>query len=102
MTAEAIDAVGCVLGRGSATATDLEPGATSNPTTLFVRPQPANGCAVVDAGGGGGEEDAGTDAGHDAGHEDAGTDAPADAGSDAPDDAPEDAGPDAPADASAD
>jgi hypothetical protein len=95
VTAEAVDGVACVLGRGSATVTDLESGATSNPTTLFIRPLPASGCAVADAGGGGEEEDAGHE---DAGHEDAGTDAPADAGTAAPDDA----GTDAPADASVD
>jgi hypothetical protein len=93
VTAEATDGVGCVLGKGSATVTDLESGATSNPTTLFIRPLPASGCAVVDAGGG--EDD-------DAGDDDAGTDAPVDAGTDASDDAPEDAGTDAPADAAAD
>lgn len=98
VTAEATDGVGCVLGKGSATVTDLESGATSNPTTLFIRPLPASGCAVVDAGSGGEEEDAGTDAGDD----DAGTDAPADAGTDATDDAAEDAGTEAPADAPAD
>lgn len=103
VTADAVDGVGCVLGSGSATVTDLESGATSNPTTLFIRPLPASGCAVVDAGDGGEEEDAGTDAGDDGGTDDAGTDAPADAGTDAAADAPEDAvGPDAPADAPAD
>ena len=98
VTAEATDGVGCVLGKGSVTVTGLESGAISDPTTLFIRPLPASGCAIVDAGGGGDEEDAGTDAGH----EDAGTDAPADAGPDATDDAPEDTGTDAPADASVD
>ena len=49
VTAEALDAVDCVLGSGSATVPALEDGATSAPTTLFVRPQPANGC-VPDAG----------------------------------------------------
>jgi hypothetical protein len=78
VTAEALDAFDCVLGSGSATAPALKAGATSDPLTLFVRPQPANGC-VPDAG----TEDAGTDAGEDAGTdegEDAGTDAAADAG----------------------
>jgi hypothetical protein len=55
VTAEALDGVSCVLGRGSATVTDLESGDTSAPTTLFIRPLPASGCAVADAGGGGDE-----------------------------------------------
>ena len=58
VTAEALDAVDCVLGSGSATVPALEDGATSAPTTLFVRPQPANGC-VPDAGTDAGGEDAG-------------------------------------------
>jgi hypothetical protein len=86
VTAEALDAVDCVLGSGTATVPALEEGATSNPTTLFVRPLPANGC-VVDAGSGGddagdidaGDVDAGdVDAGVDAGDSDAGNDATAD------------------------
>lgn len=93
VTAEALDAVDCVLGSGSATAPALKAGATSDPLTLFVRPQPANGC-VPDAG----MEDAGTDGGEDAGMDapvDAGTDAEADAGVDAEADAAEEAGTDA-------
>lgn len=81
VTAEALDAVDCVLGSGSATAPSLKAGDTSAPLTLFVRPQPANGC-VPDAG----MEDAGTDAGDDAAT-DAGDDAPVDAGTDAGEDA---------------
>jgi len=70
VTAEALDGVGCVLGRGSATVTGLESGTTSAPTTLFIRPLPASGCEVVDAGGGN------QDAGGDTGSADAGTDTP--------------------------
>jgi len=88
VTAEALDAGDCVLGSGSATVPALEDGATSAPTTLFVRPQPANGCVP----------DAGTDAGGD----DAGSDAPVDASTDATDDAGTDAAPDAEADAGVD
>ena len=106
VTAEATDGVDCVLGRGSATVPGLESGATSDPTTLFIRPLPASGCAIVDAGGGGEEEDAGTDAGSDASKTREPTtpvptltptqarcsdDAPADAGTDASADAPADA-----------
>jgi hypothetical protein len=80
VTAEALDGVSCVLGRGSATVTDLESGGTSAPTTLFIRPLPASGCEIVDAGGG--NEDAGgggVDAG---GNVDAGADAIDDASTD--------------------
>ena len=51
--AEALDAVDCVLGIGSATVPALAAGATSAPTTLFVRPQPGNGCtwSMPDTGG---------------------------------------------------
>jgi hypothetical protein len=59
VTAEALDGVYCALGRGSATVTGLESGATSEATKLFIRPQPGSGCARVDAGGG--DQDAGTD-----------------------------------------
>ena len=86
VTAEALDAADCVLGRGEATVPKLEAGATSAPTTLFVRPRPENGC-VVDAGM---PDSGGEDApGHDA-SEDASQDAGADAGEDAPEDAPGD------------
>ena len=89
--AQALDAADCVLGSGSATAPALKAGATSDPLTLFVRPQPANGC-VPDAGPDtGGGEDAGTDAEADA-PGDAGTDAEADAGTDTGVDAAVDAG----------
>ena len=91
---EALDAVECVLGRGSATVPMLDSGATSDPVTVFVRPVSGNDCTVVDAGSdaGGGGEDAGPDA-----TEDAGTDATADAGTDATD-AVDDAATDATAD----
>lgn len=112
VTAEALDAVDCVLGSGTATALSLKAGAISAPTTLFIRPQPANGC-VPDAGmetDGGGGDDAGTDAetdapvdaGVDAAEEvgvdaevDAGADRAVDAGADAADEAGTDAEPDA-------
>lgn len=87
VTAEALDADDCVLGSGSATVPALEDGATSAPTTLFVRPQPANVCVP----------DAGTH--EDAGGEDAGSDVPVDAGVDAADDTGTDAAVDAAADA---
>jgi hypothetical protein len=88
VTAEALDGIDCVLGSGSATVPALEDGAISAPTTLFVRPQPANGCVP--------------DAGTDAGGEDAGSDAPVDAGTDAMDDAGTDTVVDAEADAGVD
>jgi len=100
--AEVLDAVDCVLGIGSAGVPALAAGAISAPTTLFVRPQPDNGCAF-DAGTGGidaGEPDTGgadadePDAGDDAGV-DADDDAGDDAGVDADDDADDDAGMDA-------
>jgi hypothetical protein len=65
----------------------LKAGATSEPTKLFIRALPANGCVP----------DAGTDAG-----EDAGTDAGTDAGADAPDDTGTDAGDDAGTDVNTD
>ncbi|HWJ55302.1 MAG TPA: hypothetical protein VNR90_03775 [Vicinamibacterales bacterium] len=100
--AQALDAADCVLGSGSATAPALKAGATSDPVTLFVRPQPANGC-VPDAGPdtGGGGEDAGTDAEVDAPAE-AGTDAEVDTGTDAAIDAGVDTMADAGVDAEAD
>ena len=61
MKAEALDAVDCVLGVGSAGVPALAAGATSAPMTVFVRPQSGNGCAF-DAGTGGidaGDTDAG-------------------------------------------
>ncbi len=98
--AEALDGVDCVLGSGSAAVPALKAGATSEPTKLFIRALPANGC-VPDAGTG---QDAGQDAGTDAGvdvstdvGEDAGGDATAEAGDDAGDD-----GADAEMDASVD
>ena len=107
VTAEALDAVDCVLGSGSATVPALKAGATSAPTTLFVRPQPANGCvpdAGTDAGGedtGSGRtraatsrDDAGMDVADDAGT-DAAMDAEADAAIDAADETETDATPDA-------
>jgi hypothetical protein len=78
VTAEALDDAGCVLGAGSATVPKLASGATSDPLTLFVRPQPANGC-VPDAGA----MDAGGD---DSGGDDAGVDAEVDSAADAGDD----------------
>jgi hypothetical protein len=101
VTAQALDAVDCVLGSGSATVPALEAGATSAPTTLFIRPVPGNGCMVVepptDAGSdtgsgddGGGAPDADADAGVDA--TDDGVDA-TDDGVDATDDGGEDATP---------
>ena len=103
VTAEALDGVACVLGAGSAGVPALAAGATSAPTTLFVRPQAGNGCAF-DAGTGGidaDEPDTGAaDADEpDTGEADSGSDATADAGDDtAPDagvDADDDAGVDA-------
>jgi len=94
--AEALDGVDCVLGSGSAAVPALKAGATSEPTKLFIRALPANGC-VPDAGTG---QDAGTDAGTDAGMDvstDVGGDATAEAGDDAGDD-----GADAEMDASVD
>lgn len=85
--AEALDGVDCVLGSGSAAVPALKAGATSEPTKLFIRALPANGCVP----------DAGTDAG-----EDAGTDAGTDAGADAPDDTGTDAGDDAGTDVNTD
>jgi hypothetical protein len=103
--AEALDAVDCVLGIGSAGVPALEAGATSAPTTVFVRPQPGNGCAF-DAGTGGidaGESDTdGTDADESDMDVDAGSDVTADAGDDASPDAGLDASPDAGLDASPD
>lgn len=76
VTVEALDGVDCVLGAGSATVASLASGATSDPLTVFVRPQAGNGCAVVDAGSdAGGGQDAGGD---DASGDDAGGDAAAD------------------------
>jgi len=103
--AEALDGVGCVLGVGSAGVPALAAGATSGRTTIFVRPQPDNGC--VDAGSGGidaGETDAGgTDADEPADADvDAGDDAPPDAGTDAAEDAGMDAAEDASVDAAED
>jgi hypothetical protein len=86
VTAEALDGVGCVLGRGSATATNLDSGGTSAPTKLFIRPTPASGCAVVDAGGSGNDaatDTAPADSGTDTSSADAGTDtSSADTGTD--------------------
>jgi len=93
--AEALDGVDCVLGSGSAAVPALKAGATSEPTKLFIRALPANGC-VPDAG-----TDAGIDAGVDVGT-DAGTDAGEDAGVDAEVDATEDSGSDADVDAGTD
>ncbi|HEY5451390.1 MAG TPA: hypothetical protein VIQ54_21700 [Polyangia bacterium] len=93
--AEALDGVDCVLGSGSAAVPALKAGATTEPTKLFIRALPANGC-VPDAG-----TDAGIDAGVDVGT-DAGTDAGEDAGVDAEVDATEDSGSDADVDAGTD
>ena len=88
VTAQALDAVDCLLGMGSATVPPLAAGATSDPTTLFVRPTPETGC-VPDAGMDAGGEDAGedgngqNDAGGDAGEVDGGIDAPDEAAADA-------------------
>jgi hypothetical protein len=84
--AEALDAVGCVLGIGSVGVPGLKAGATSAPTTVFVRPQPDNGCFDAGTGGGdAGDADAGgSDAGVDT---DAGADAAPDTGMQADDDA---------------
>jgi hypothetical protein len=92
--AEALDAADCVLASGEATVPKLEAGATSAPTTLFVRPRSENGCVV----------DAGTpDSSEDAPGEDApGEDAPQDAGQDAGQDVGEGGGEDAPSDIAAD
>src|SRR5262249_7179327 len=89
--ADALDAQDCVLGSGSATAPALKAGATSAPTTLFIRPEPANGC-VPDAGmpDGGEGEDAGEDAGMD-GEADVSVDAAVDGGVDATEEAGTDA-----------
>jgi hypothetical protein len=102
--AEALDGANCVLGIGSAGVPRLEAGATSAPTTLFVRPQPGNDCAFdagtgdsdagdSDAGGpdtddaAAGEADSGSDAGSDLAPDDADPDADLDAGApDASDD----------------
>jgi hypothetical protein len=82
-------AIDCVLGKGSATVPALASGATSDPTTLFIRPLAGNDCTVVDAGSDAGGDDGGTDAAADAG-----ADATADAGTDAASDAIDDAGTD--------
>jgi len=84
VTAEALDVADCVLGSGEATVPKLEAGATSAPTTLFVRPRPENGC-VVDAGmpDSGGEDAPAQDSGEDAGNEGA-EDAPSDIAADVP------------------
>jgi hypothetical protein len=95
---EALDAVACVLGVGSAGVPALAAGATSAPTTVFVRPQPGNGCAF-DVGTGGidaGEPDTG---GPDTDEPDTGDDAAADGGDDADDDAGDDAAADGGVDA---
>ncbi|HMF44717.1 MAG TPA: hypothetical protein VKQ32_28775 [Polyangia bacterium] len=103
VTAEALDAVDCVLGSGSATVAKLSAGATSDPVTLFIRPLPANGC-VPDAG----MMDAGDDAGDDGGGTDAGMDAVTDGmdatpdGTDGNDDTAGDAATDVGADSAAD
>ena len=81
VTAQALDAVDCVLGVGSATVPALAEGATSDPITLFIRPTPETGC-VPDAGMDAGGEDAGEDAGGDTGATDAGVDSPGDGGVD--------------------
>jgi hypothetical protein len=103
--AEAFDEGDCLLGSGSATVPALKAGATSAPTTLFVRPAPGRPCvpdvqpdagSVTDAG-----EDAAVDAGADA-EADAGTDAAVDAGVDAEVDAGADAESDTVADATDD
>ncbi len=95
VTAEALDGAACVLGSGNATVPALKAGATSAPTTLFVRPRPESGC-VPDAGTDAGGEDAGadgdgTDAGTDAG-DDAGDETDSDAAADASVDSAEDVG----------
>jgi hypothetical protein len=118
VTAEALDGVDCVLGRGSATVTDLESGGISAPTTLFIRPLPSSGCAVVDAGGGNQDAAVDTSTETDAGATDAPTndasasDTPtesgnadtnvADAGSDTTDGATDGTDDDATTDATAD
>ena len=105
VTAEALDAVDCVLGSGTATVAKLTAGATSDPVTLFIRPLPANGCVpdagTTDAGDDGGTDDGGAD---DGGTDDGGTDASMDAdmdGVDAPTDGTDDGG-DVGADSAAD
>jgi hypothetical protein len=103
VTAEALDGVDCVLGNGSATVPALASGATSDPTTLFIRPLPASGCGVV-GGNDAGTDDAGdadTGGGEDAGGEDVGpVDAASDAGGEGTSsETTPDAGPDGSADA---
>jgi hypothetical protein len=83
VTAEAIDAADCVLGSGEATVPKLEAGATSAPTTLFVRPRPENGCVDAGTPDSGGEDAPGQDSGEDAGN-DGGDDAPGDLAADLP------------------
>jgi hypothetical protein len=114
VTAEALDAVDCVLGSGTGTVAKLAAGATSDPTLVFIRPLPANGC-VPDAGttddGGvirplpanGCVPDAGTtdDGGVDGG-DDGGADASDDTAGDARDDTAADAGSDVGVDLAAD
>ncbi|HEY7371534.1 MAG TPA: hypothetical protein VIF57_05095 [Polyangia bacterium] len=94
VTVEALDAVDCVLGSGTGTVAKLAAGATSDPTLVFIRPLPANGC-VPDAGS---TDDGGVDGGDDGGGDDGG----ADGGTDASDDTAGDAGDDSAADAGSD
>lgn len=101
VNAEALDAVGCVLGGGSAGVPALAGGATSAPTTLFIRPQPGNGCAF-DAGTGGIDADEADAGGPDTDEADSGGDTTADTGDDAPADTGVDADDDAALDAADD
>lgn len=88
VTAEAIDATGCVLGTGSATVLDTSSGQTAPATVLYVRPLLGTSCMLPDAGFGtdAGDAEAGAD-GPDAdgasGDTEAGTDASADVRADA-------------------
>jgi hypothetical protein len=91
VTAEALDGADCLLGSGNATAPALKAGATSAPTTLFVRPRPASGC-VPDAGTDAGGEDAGVDGDGADAADDAGDETESDAAADAGVDGTEDVG----------
>jgi hypothetical protein len=113
VTAEALDAVDCVLGSGTGTVAKLAAGATSDPTLVFIRPLPANGCVpdagTTDDGGVDGGDDGGADASDDTAGDarddtaaDAGSDVGVDLAADALDDAMTDAAGDAPGDATGD
>src|SRR5262249_55544768 len=94
-TVGALGAVDCVLGSGTGPVAERAAGAISDPTLVYIRPLPANGC-VPDAGttDDGGVDDAGDDGG--------GMDASDDTAGDASDGAAPDAGSDVGVDSAAD